>query len=145
MSVNPRLYRILALAGGLPFLAGAFMAMAGIDTPVPAALLTSSYGLAIVSFLCGVHWGTFLYRAEQAPLNLFVTSNVIVVLAWLAWLLAPLEVVLGTEVFAFLALLLIDYLLLAAGLVSRHYFVTRVEATALAVLSLATVWFFIAF
>ncbi|MDX1499457.1 MAG: DUF3429 domain-containing protein [Woeseiaceae bacterium] len=140
----PRLSRILALAGALPFVAGAFMAMAGLDTPVPAALLTSSYGLAIVSFLCGVHWGTFLYRADAAPVNLFVSSNAVVVGTWLAWLLAPLGVVLGAQVFAFLALLFIDQRLLAAGLLTQHYFVTRVEATALAVLSIATVWFVIA-
>ncbi len=142
--VKPRLSRILALAGALPFVAGAFMAMAGIDVPVPAALLTSSYGLAIVSFLCGAHWGTYLYRADAAPLNLLVSSNAIVVGTWLAWLLAPLGVVLGVQVAAFLTLLLIDHRLLAAGLVTQHYFVTRVEATALAVLSIATVGFVIA-
>jgi hypothetical protein len=145
MNVRSRLYKALALTGAVPFAASAFMALAGIDVPVPAALVASSYGLTIISFLCGVHWGTYLYRDSEAPLNLFLTSNVIVVAAWLTWLLASLGVALGTQVLAFAILLLIDYRMFSLGLVTQDYFVTRFEATTVAVLSHAVVIFVVAF
>ena len=144
MNVESRLYKVLALAGALPFLAAAFMAIARIDVPVSAGLIASSYGLTIASFLCGVHWATYLYRQNEIALNLFLSSNVIVVGVWLAYLFGSLAAALGAQVLAFLALLLIDYRLFNRNLINHHYFVTRFEATALAVLSLLVVIFFVA-
>ena len=144
MNVDSKLYKILALVGALPFVASAFMAIARIDYPVTAGLVASSYGLAITSFLCGVHWATYLYRANDVRLNLFLSSNIIVVAVWLAYLFASLAVALGVQVLAFVALLAIDYRLFKTGLISHHYFMTRFEATALAVLSLAVVIGFVA-
>lgn len=143
MNVETRLYRILALAGALPFLASAFMAIARIDVPVSAGLLASSYGLAIVCFLCGVHWATCLYRQSEIPINLFLNSSCVVVAVWLAYLFGSLALALGMQVVALLVLLFIDYRLFTRELINHHYFVTRFEATALAVLSLLVVIFFV--
>ena len=144
MNIDSRLYKILALAGAVPFVAGAFMAMGRIDYPVPAGLVASSYGLAISSFLCGVHWATYLYRGNDIRLNLFIGSNVIVVAVWLAYLFSSLALALSVQAVALLGLLAIDYRLFTAGLITHHYFITRVEATALAVLSLLVVIYFVA-
>jgi hypothetical protein len=144
MENKSRLYKLLALTGALPFVASAFMAMAHMDWPAPAALIASSYGLAITSFLCGVHWATYLYRPSDAPVNLFVSSNVIVVAVWLAYLFASLGIALSALIVAFIALLFIDFRLMNANVISHHYFITRVEATALAVLSLIVVIAFVA-
>lgn len=144
MNVESRLYKVLALAGALPFLASAFMAIGRIDVPVSAGLVASSYGLAIASFLCGIHWATYLYRQSEIPINLFLSSNVVVVAIWLAYLFGSLAVALGTQVVAFLVLLFVDYRLFDDELINHHYFITRFEATALAVLSLLVVIFFVA-
>lgn len=143
MNVESRLYKALALSGALPFLASAFMAVAGINVPVSAALVASSYGLTIVSFLCGIHWATCLYRQTEIPINLFLSSSVAVVAVWLAYLFGSLALALGSQVIALLVLLFIDYRLFDGGLINHHYFVTRFEATALAVLSLLVVIFFV--
>jgi hypothetical protein len=143
VNVESRLYKVLALAGALPFLASAFMAIAGIDVPVSAGLVASSYGLPIACLLCGVHWATYLYRQAEMPINLFLSSNVVVVAVWLSYLFGSLALALGMQVVAFLVLLLIDYRLFNVDLINHHYFVTRFEATALATLSLLVVIFFV--
>ena len=98
MNVDSKIYKILALLGALPFIASAFMAMSHIDQPVSAGLVASSYGLAISSFLCGVHWATYLYRGADIRLNLFLSSNVLVVAVWLAYLFGSLATALGVQI-----------------------------------------------
>ena len=101
--------------------------------------IAAAYGLAIVCFLCGAHWGTYLYNRTAAPDNLFVTSNVIVVACWFAFLMAAQAITLFVLILAFVCLLFIDYRLLRAGLITEFYFRMRMIATVIAVISLAVV------
>lgn len=142
MIEESRTYRALAFAGTLPFLAGAVMAIAGIESFGPfgsAVRITSSYGLAILCFLCGAHWGTYLYHRDESPFNLFLTSNAVVVVVWLAHLTALPSVALGLQMVAFLYLLYIDRRLLQTGIVSSNYFTVRTQATTAAVIALLIV------
>ena len=137
-----RVYQWLAYAGTLPFIASAVMAMLEINFgPIRApAVIASSYGLAILSFLCGAHWATYLYRRDDSPFNLFVISNVIVVVVWLVYVLTgSSSYTLLTQITAFLYLLFLDQQLKGAGLISAHYFSIRLHATVVAVVSLAVV------
>jgi hypothetical protein len=101
--------------------------------------IAAAYGLAIVCFLCGVHWGTYLYDRAAAPDNLFITSNVIVVACWFAFLMAAQAITLFVLILALLCLLFIDYRLLTAGLLTDYYFRMRATATVIAVLALAII------
>ncbi len=135
-------YKTLASAGTLPFIASALIAVTGLEFPISAALLASSYGLAITCFLCGVHWATQLFRRDEAPFNLLITSNVFVVAVWLSFAFAPMAFALIVQIAAFLGLLLIDYRLRELELITPHYYGTRLAASAVALVSLLVVLFF---
>lgn len=132
-------YFILAIAGAAPFIACAILPLAGIDSVEPFGrldVLAATYGLGIISFLAGAQWATSLHKAVGIPFNLFVSSNVLFLAVWFVYVLAGLGWVLLTQLLAFAILLLIDYRLLRAGLISRHYFGVRSVATMLASVSL---------
>ena len=139
---NQRIYLILTIAGTLPFAAAAILPLIGIDRVGPfdnATRVAVSYGLAIVCFLAGAHWATFLYRHSDLPINLLVWSNVIVLGVWFPYLLASAHAAVVAQIVAFLALLAIDYRLLAVEVIDAHYFRTRTAATAIATASLLTI------
>ena len=142
MIQNTKLYTALALAGTIPFIAGALLPLLGHDSlPYlgPMNLLVASYGLAIVCFLAGAHWGTYLCARSAVSLNLFVSSNAIFLAVWFAYVGAGIETAIGVQIFAFLTLLLIDRRLRAADVISATYFRVRVLATLIAVSSLLIV------
>ena len=137
-----KLYPLLTYAGVLPFVGCALMPLVGLRQLWNLGsfdYIAGAYGLAIVCFLCGAHWATFLYHRAAAPDNLLVTSNVIVVACWFAFLMAAQAVTLFVLVLALLCLLFIDYRLLRAGLLTDYYFRMRTTATVIAVLSLAII------
>ncbi|MDH3336286.1 MAG: DUF3429 domain-containing protein [Gammaproteobacteria bacterium] len=137
-----RLYSFLALAGASPLVACAVLLVDGVET-IPGFgsldVLACSYGLAIVSFLAGAHWATYMFKQSETPFNLFVSSNVVFLAVWFAFVLASLDVALLTQVLAFLFLLFVDHRMLLSGLISRNYFQVRATATALAVASLLAI------
>ena len=136
------LYSLLAFAGVTPFLACALLPLSGVHSLEPFGRLdsvASSYGLAIVTFLAGAHWATDLYKQSTLPLNLFATSNVVFLVVWFAFVIADVSIALAAQVIAFLFLLFVDYRLLRAGTISRHYFRTRAIATAVASVSLLAI------
>lgn len=139
------LYTLLALAGTLPLLACALLPVAGIEAIPPLGNLDAvagSYGLAIVCFLAGSHWGLYLSGSSPAPLNLFASSNAVFLLAWFAFIGASLAWAITVQVAALLLLLFIDYRLRENDTLSGHYFGVRGVATAIAVASLIVVLLF---
>jgi hypothetical protein len=138
---NSRLYTILALAGTTPFVACALLPLLGIDAlPGLGALdvLASTYGLAIICFLAGAHWGTYLYGASTTPFNLFISSNVVLLAVWFAFVIASLNWSIATQIVAFQVLLFIDYRLNQSAVISSDYFRIRFVATLIASISLLT-------
>ncbi len=132
-------YTTLVIAGATPFLACALLPIAGIDSIPPFGKLdelASHYGLAILCFLTGIHWATQLYSPDKAPFNLFIGSNLVFLAVWIAYVTSSLGWALATQLIAFPLLLAIDFRLLQAGLITRHYLGIRFVATALACFSL---------
>ena len=99
----------------------------------------ASYGLAIVCFLAGAHWGTYLSGRSADSLNLFITSNVIFLAVWFAYVGADMKWAIGTQVLAFLTLLFIDLRLKRSDVISNVYFRVRSIATLIAIISLLVV------
>ena len=133
---------LLAIAGTIPFIAGALLPLLGYRSlPVVGSTdqLVASYGLAIVCFLTGAHWGTYLAGRSVDSLNLFITSNVILLAAWFAYIGTAIKVALSIQVIALLVLLYIDRLLAAGSVISAHYLRIRTEATTIATVSLLVV------
>ena len=139
MIQDTKLYTVLALAGTIPFIAGALLPLVGLEALPhlgPLDQLVASYGLAIVCFLAGAHWGTYLARRPTNSLNLFVISNVIFLAVWFAYVGAGIKTAIGMQIFAFLTLLLIDLRLRSGDVISATYFRVRAVATLIAIVSL---------
>ena len=135
-----RLYSVLALAGALPFVECARLPLAGVESIEPVGNLhelAARYGLAIICFLTGIHWATFLYKPDKSPANLFVVSNAIFLVVWIAYELVDLPFALATQFVAFAMLLTIDFRIMTARAITPHYFRIRALATALASVSIA--------
>ena len=136
---DSKLYIPLTLAGTLPFVACALLLVSGIDSISPLGSLdavANSYGLAIICFLSGAHWGTYLSGRFAGSLNLFAISNAIFLTVWFAFIGANLAWAIAIQAIAFLLLLVIDYRLRESGAISAHYFRIRAVATVIAVVAL---------
>ena len=134
------LTRWLASAGALPFIACALLPIASIDrVPGLGAVsdIAAAYGLTIASFMAGVHWGTALNVSSKLPINLFITSNVVAVAAWLSFLLGPVALTLAVLAALFLYLLFVDYRLSRGRMIDPGYWRTRLYVTVTVVLSLS--------
>lgn len=139
---DSKVYTALALAGTIPFIACAMLPLLGYDSLPrlgPLDELVASYGLAIVCFLAGSHWGSYLSGRSADSLNLFVISNVIFLATWFAYVGTGNRSALITQVFAFLTLLFIDLRLKESDVISAAYFRVRTTATLIAVVSLLIV------
>ncbi len=137
-----KLYATLAFAGASPFVACAALPWVGVDVlPVigPLDHFANVYGLAIIAFLAGTHWSFQLQDARGTPFNLFVTSNVVFLVAFFAFITAELHWALLTEILAFVYLLYVDFRLHRADLTNASYLRVRSIATGLACLSLAVI------
>lgn len=135
-------YTLLTLTGAVPFVAAGVLPLLGYSEIAPIGNVGAaglSYGLAILCFLAGVHWATYLYDVESNSGDLFIASNAVVLAVWIPYLFAPASVVAGIMILAFLVLLFIDSRLRRLGVIDGHYFSMRVTATSLAVLSLAMI------
>ena len=136
------LYTILAFAGAVPFVASALLIVLGIDEIAAVGRLdaiASSYGLAIVSFLAGVHWATELYGNRGTTLNLFVISNGVLLFVWFAYVLVSIRWQLLSQALALVALVIIDVRLQRRAMISSGYLRTRLIATVLAAGSLGVI------
>ena len=139
---SSKLYSILALTGTTPFVACALLPLFGIDTlPVLGALdfLASTYGLAIICFLAGAHWGIYLYGQSRTPFNLFVSSNVVLLAVWFAFIGANLAWSIAVQIIAFQTLLFIDFRLNQGAIISAMYLRIRFVATLIASISLLAI------
>ena len=142
MMQDTKLYTTLALAGTIPFIASALLPVLGhYSLPYlgPLDQLVASYGLAIVCFLAGAPWGTYLSGRSAGSLNLFVISNVIFLAVWFAYVGAGVKTAIAMQIVAFLILLFIDLRLRTGDVISAKYLRVRTGATMIAVASLLVV------
>lgn len=118
------LAQILTYAGALPFI-GATLASIfhlefwGLNYPY----MVITYSVVIVSFISGIHWGVYLFK--DAPMNLFIHSNIITLIAWsmIAFTSPYSPFVL---IFCLVYLLEIDRRLGAAGILEKWYVQMRI-------------------
>jgi Protein of unknown function (DUF3429) len=137
------LIRILPYAGTLPFIYGAVSRFSGGLSAMQHVRffpdmqhMILSYGLLIISFMAGVHWGQYL-AGLRPRINLLLSSNAVALLAWFCYLqLRPFELLLVySGIFA--GLYVID---VQMGLDAR-YMQTRRNVTAIVCSSLLVVAF----
>ncbi len=133
------LYILITYAGALPFIACALMLYSGINHlnflgPVNQAVAV--YALIIISFIAGVHLGTYLFYNTKTPKSFFIISNIVAVLAWISLLFASPANASLILVGAFIYLLGVDFLLKREKFITQTYFTTRLIVTAISTVSL---------
>jgi len=131
----------LTLAGAIPFVACAFLLMMNVVTvPVLGSVvdILSAYGLVIASFMAGAHWGNHLNLADDNKwaIRLPLYSNIIALGLWLGFLILSASSFIWLLVIGFISLLVIDYNLHRAQIISHAYFKVRQYVTAIVVISL---------
>ncbi len=135
-----KLYRYLPYAGTLPFIACTVCLCAGIgQLPMLGSVQTllSVYGLVIAVFMAGAHWGQHL-PMQQGGLasTLAIISNVVALSLWLGYIFLGFGMLVVLLVATFLLLLLVDYRLALAQVISQPYWHTRLGVTAIVIVSL---------
>jgi hypothetical protein len=126
------LYILVTYAGSLPFIAGALMLYSGIDAVGSLGSISeiiAMYALVIISFIAGIHLGTYLFYNTKTPKPLFIVSNIVAAVAWISLLFANPANATFILVSAFIYLLGVDFLLKQEMFISPSYFVTRLIVT----------------
>ena len=122
----------MTYAGALPFIACVSMLYTGVNDigPLgPVNEIVSVYALIIISFIAGIHLGTYLFYSTKTPKALFIISNVIAAIAWMSLLFANPNSSTLILVGAFIYLLGVDFLLKREMFISATYFITRIIVT----------------
>lgn len=129
---------ILMYSGLIPFIAGALLLL--LEFPVLPVMgnvssAMASYGLVIVVFLTGIHWGQKLSPGRSLP-GLYISSNILAVATWLAWLVLPVKYFLVFLSAPLAIMLAIDHSLYRLDILEKNYFLSRSLITGIVVLCL---------
>ena len=134
-----QVYPYLTIAGAIPFWFCAICLMLDIQTvPVLGDVqnILMVYGLVISSFLAGSHWGQHLHIDGRWKILLPLSSNVIAVLLWFAYVVLAFKAMLVGFGVSFVILLLIDKMLHQEKIIDSDYYRIRIIVTVLVVASL---------
>jgi Protein of unknown function (DUF3429) len=135
------LLRVLPYAGVMPFVGGALLLLFGVDH-VPSLGTVQpvifSYGLTIVSFMAGVHWGQHVSGARTG-VNLLAMSNGVALAGWFGYWLLPASYFCLLLIALFLVLLWVDTHLRGHNTIDAKYVTTRTVVTAIVCASLMVV------
>lgn len=129
------LAKALTLLGAVPFVAPIVAHLLGYED-IHLRLFALSYGAIIAAFLCGIHWGLFLMRAQQTRINLLITSNVFTLLAWASLLTLIPHLQYLIQIVCFVSLWMIDWKLAKEGVIPMWFFQLRKIITSIVLLSL---------
>jgi len=135
-----KVYPYLIYTGAIPFL---FCSVCFIvdfhEVPLFGSIerILSVYGLIILSFLAGSHWGQQLYISKTVwGIVLAVLSNIIALCLCFGFLLLSFKMLMAMFSAAFFILIIIDYFLFKIELLSGNYFLTRFLASTIVIVSL---------
>lgn len=141
MRNNTKLYSLLTIAGTAPFVAGMICLLIGVSSlPVlgPVGPLMSAYGLAIVAFMSGSHWGLYKRIDQKNMPNYFLTSNFITLAAVFGFVLLTGAAYFILLTVLFMLLLWFEKDFHRIGVIGLHYLKIRVQATIVVAISLMT-------
>jgi len=127
-----RLISTLAWSGSLPFVAAVVLQY--LNTPLfnlPAHTWFTTYSLVILSFMAGALWGHGMLHAQSnRRAACLLISNVVVISAWLAFLLAPVVLMLVIAMLGFIVIWICELAWGELGSIAKHYLVLRTRVTA---------------
>lgn len=138
MNKDKRDASILTYAGTLPFIILTLLSLFGIERIVflPVDLALFLYAPIILSFIAGIHWGIYMHN-KDIKLNLFITSNIVALIAWFALLLPNIFLSIGVYILCFLVLIAVDAHLNKQYYLYKWFYRLRLHATLIVVLCLS--------
>jgi hypothetical protein len=132
---NSNLIKLLTYLGALPFFLAVYIGPSNqsfLDLMGIQWFLT--YGLLILSFMAGTLWGQVVNEPVKIK-RIALVSNAITLSAWLAFLLADPEVVLVTMALGFVALYLLEVVIISPIKRPDYYLVLSLRVTTLVVVA----------
>jgi hypothetical protein len=131
------LAKILTYAGIIPFVVLAKLSIFDVNLlHIATYPLLLVYAAVIAAFISGIHWGLYLFK--DAPVNLFIHSNIVTLVAWVAAAgIVPLNVFVLAGCFVYLYA--IDIKLVVAGVTEPWFHRLRTHASYVVILSLLLV------
>ena len=132
MNSSKNFYISLVYLGAAPFVIGALVLTIGFEKILylgKIEWIIGSYGLVICSFISGAHWGQFIQGVGSVNINLPLSSNSIVLVAWFFFLILSPEYFFYILIALFFILLGIDYQLFKLDRISLNYFKSRAIVT----------------
>ncbi|WP_022952478.1 DUF3429 domain-containing protein [Leucothrix mucor] len=132
---NLALIKLLTYLGALPFFLAVYASVSNYSfLGVAASQWFLTYGLAILSFMAGTLWGQVV-NEEVRIKRIALASNAITLAAWLAFLLADSSIALVITALGFIALYLLEALVMSHIKRPDYYLGLRLRVTALVVLA----------
>ena len=129
------LAKFLTYAGALPFIGCLIVPFIQPDfTALNFNKIILTYSAVIVSFIAGIHWGIYMFK--EAPINLFIHSNISTLFAWFA-VLVNTPISFGIILICFFYLLFIDKQLYDAEILDQWYIRLRVNISLIVLTTLA--------
>ena len=138
-----KLTSTLTYAGAIPFVLAAFCMYWDFERlPIIGDVqkIIDLYGLVIVVFIAGSHWGVSVNLFEKQRIFLMIISNLFTLIALVSyiWLISiPFQLSL---MIILLMLLVIDYWLYFKGINSQNYVLTRLIVSIIVIISLSFVY-----
>ena len=132
MNSSKNFHIALIYLGAAPFVIGALMMTIGFEKILylgKIEWIIGSYGLVICSFISGAHWGQFIQGVGSVNINMPLSSNSIVLVAWFFFLILSPEYFFYILIALFFILLGIDYQLFKLDRISLNYFNSRAIVT----------------
>ena len=128
--------RCLGYGGAIPFVGLSLAILFSTDTPSDARQWLFGYGVVILSFLGGLHWGRIAAQTEQPPQPLWlVYSTLPSLIGWFAWMM-PASVGIGMLAGGFILCAIVDLQLVRKGVFASWMSELRLMLSAIALLSL---------
>lgn len=134
----PRLVSALALAGIIPFAAGALYLVIPFGPPHFYPLVSTAlawWAVIILSFMAGTYWGMAV--SDQADPLLLVGSNVAAIAAWGVLIGLPAPLIPAAISVLYALLLLLEWRAYATGRVPLFYLRLRMAVTSAVVICLS--------
>ena len=132
---QPNLIQLLTYLGAVPFYLALYLVITNqVLLGISGGHWFKTYGLVILSFMAGTIWGQVVNASVRVK-RLALASNVVTLLAWFAYLLVSTQATLVIMATGFVALYILEALIMTHVTRPDYYLGLRLRVTALVLLA----------
>ena len=132
---QPNLIQLLTYLGAVPFYLALYLVITNqVLLGISGGHWFKTYGLVILSFMAGTIWGQVVNASVRVK-RLALASNAVTLLAWFAYLLVSTQATLVIMATGFVALYILEALIMTHVTRPDYYLGLRLRVTALVLLA----------